>query len=152
MQLTVKEYSSKFNISVQAVYQKLKSGALKSVIINGTIYVVVDKKDIKALEQPLVKEVEQVSLKYLLKQLKIRDKKIASLEDKIDKKDKQIKKLNKQLLQSTSAEKDTLLSFISELKQLQLKAPVQDYKIDEDIIDVKEKKKKSKNKQKKSKK
>jgi len=151
MKLTVKEYSSRFNISVQAVYQKLKSGTLKSITMNGTKYVVVERKDIKVLEQPLVKAVEQVSLKYLLKQLKIRDKKIESLEDKIDKKDKQIKKLNKQLLQSTSAEKDTLLSFISELKQLQLKAPVQDYKIDEDIIDVKEKKK-SKKKKKKSKK
>ena len=155
MKLTVKEYSSRFNISVQAVYQKLKSGTLKSITMNGTKYVVVERKDIKVLEQPLVKVVEQVSLKYLLKQLKIMDKKIGYLENKINKKDKQIKKLNKKLLQSTSAEKDTLLSFIAELKQFQIKAPAQNYKIDDDIIEVKEpkkKKKKSKNKQKKSKK
>ncbi len=149
MKLTVKEYASKFKISVQAVYQKLKSGTLKSVIENGTKYVIVDKKAIKAVEQPLVKAVEQVSLKYLLKQLKIRDKKIESLENRINKKDKEIKKLNKQLFQSTSDEKDTLLNFISELKQLQLQAPIQDYKIDEEVIEVKEKDKKKKSKKKK---
>lgn len=151
MKMTVKEYSSKFKISVQAVYQKLNKGALKSVEENGIKYVIVDKESIKAVEQPLIKAVEQVSLKYLLKQLKIRDKKIERIEKKIDKKDKEIKKLNKQLLQSNSSEKDTLLSFISELKQLQLKAPIQEYKNDKDIIDVKEKKKK-KSKKKKGKK
>jgi len=148
MKLTVKEYASQFKISVQAVYQKLKTGALTAVIENGTKYVIVDKESIKSIKQPLVKEVEQVSLKYLLKQLKTRDKKIASLENKVDKAAKEIKKLNKQLLQSTSSEKDTLLSFISELKQLQLQAPVQ-YKIDEEIIEAKEKKKKPKKKKKK---
>ena len=148
MKLTVKEYASKFKISVQAVYQKLNKGTLKSVVENGTKYVIVDSKSIKAVNQPLVKVVEQVSLKYLLKQLKISHKKIEGLENKIDKKDKEIKKLNKKLLQSTSAEKNTLLSFISELKQLQLKAPIPTQDNDE-IIDVKQTKKKKDKKKKK---
>ena len=148
MKLTVKEYSSRFKISVQAVYQKLNSGALKSVIINGRKYVIVDKEDIKSVKQPLVKAVEQATLKYLFKQVKIQEKIIERLEKKLDKKDKDIKKLNKQLLKSSSSEKDTLLSFISELKQLKLQAPSQVNK-EEEIIDIKEEKPKSKKKHKK---
>ena len=153
MKLTVKDYSSKFKISVQAVYQKLKSGTLKSVTVEGKKYVIVDKKDIKEVEQPLVKEVEQVSLKYLLKQLKINEKKIERLEAKLDKKEKDIKKLNKQLLKSSSSKKDTLLNFISELKQLQLSYQPTATSDEEEIIDVedgsigkKSKKKKGKKK------
>ena len=146
MKLTVKEYSTAYNVSIQSVYKRIQRHTIQWVKENNIIYVVVDKEAIKAVEQPLVKEVEQVSLKYLLKQLKIRDKKIEGLEKKLDKKAKEIKKLNKQLLQSTSDEKDTLLSFISELKQLQLQAPIQDYKIDEEVIEVNPKKKKKKSK------
>jgi hypothetical protein len=146
VKLTVKEYSTAYNVSIQSVYKRIQRHTIQWVKENNIIYVVVDKEAIKAVEQPLVKEVEQVSLKYLLKQLKIRDKKIEGLEKKLDKKAKEIKKLNKQLLQSTSDEKDTLLSFISELKQLQLQAPIQDYKIDEEVIEVNPKKKKKKSK------
>jgi excisionase family DNA binding protein len=144
MKLTVSEYAKRLNVSVQAIYQKLNKGTLESVEENGTKYVIVDKEPIKSVLQPHAKAVEQVSLKYLFKQLKIRDKKIECLENKIDKRDNEIKKLNKKLLQSSSSEKDTLLSFISELKQLQ--APTQNYNIDEEVIEVNPKKKKKKSK------
>jgi len=143
MKLTVKEYSTKFKISAQAVYQKLNKGTLKSIEENGIKYVTVDSKAFKELEQPL----EQVSLNYLFKQLENKDSKINKLEKKLDDKNKEIKKLNKKLINSIQNEKQTLISFISELKHLQLKAPVN---IDDDIIDVKEKKKKSKKKRKKN--
>jgi len=145
MKLTVKEYSTKFKISAQAVYQKLNKGTLKSIEENGIKYVVVDSKEFQELEQPL----EQVSLNYLFKQLENKNSKINKLEKKLDEKNKEIRKLNKKLIGSVQNEKQTLISFISELKQLQLKAPVN---IDEDIIDVKEKKKSSKKKRKRDKK
>jgi len=145
MKLTVKEYSTRFKISVQAVYQKLNKGTLKSIEENGIKYVIVDNKEFKKVEQPL----EQVSLNYLFKQLEDKDRKIDKLEKKLDEKNKEIKKLNKKLIGSVQNEKQTLLSFISELKHLQLKAPVKQNEEDESIIEVQEKKKKSKKKRKK---
>lgn len=148
MKLTVKEYASKFNISVQAVYQRLNKGTLKSIEENGTKYVIVDKKDV----QEVVKPIEQDSgdsfkevVKDLFKQLKEKDKKIENLEDKIARRDKEIKKLNKQLLKSVQAEKQTLINFIAEQQRL-----IQNKRVDDVIeADVEEPRKKSGKKKKK---
>jgi hypothetical protein len=148
MKLTVKEYASRFKISVQAVYQRLNKGTLKSIEENGTKYVLVDKKDIKEIEQPLKQENDDYFkevVKDLFKQLKEKDEKIESLEDKIAKRDKEIKKLNKRLLKSVQAEKQTLINFITEQQRL-----IQNKRVD-DVIDAdfEESKKKSKSKKRK---
>lgn len=121
MKMTVKEYATEFNISVQAVYQRLNKGTLKSITENGTKYVLVDKKSIKEVEQSLEQDSNNLfsnEVKGLFKQLKTKDEKIESLEDKINKRDKEIKKLNKQLLKSVQNEKQTLINFIGEQQKL----------------------------------
>lgn len=138
MQITIKQYAENEGISVQSVYAKIKRGSLNSVEENGIKYVVLDEKGIKHSLNPNVenrfKEVFKI-VKRLQKQIKL--------------KDKEIKRLTKQLAKCNKKSEKVYLSYIAELKQLQLKAPVN---IDEDIIDVKEKKKKSKKKRKKDKK
>lgn len=152
MKLTVKQYATKFNISVQAVYQRLNKGTLKSIEENGTKYVVVGKKDIQEVEQPLEQENAysfKQEVKDLFKQLKTKDEKIENLEDKISKRDKEIKKLNKQLLKSVQAEKQTLINFIGEQQKLIQKKSVDDV-IEADFEESHEKSgKKKKHKKKK---
>lgn len=152
MKLTVKEYASNFKITVQAVYQKLNKGTLKSIEENGKKYIIVEQADVKQLEQVSIKPIKaenspyidtffKKEIKKLNKQLNVKDKKIEQLENKLFKQFKEIKKLNKLLVQSSHNEKDTLLKFISEMKH-QI-----EYKKD-DIVDVnvapKKKKKKGK--------
>ena len=152
MRLTVKEYATKFNISVQAVYQRLNKGTLKSIEENGTKYVVVGKKDIQEVVQPLEQDNGysfKEEVKDLFKLLKTKDEKIENLEDKISKRDKEIKKLNKQLLKSVQAEKQTLLNFIGEQQKLIQKKSVDDV-IEADFEESHEKSgKKKKHKKKK---
>ncbi len=128
MKLTVYEYAQEFGISVQSVYQRIKRGSLNSVKENGIKYVVVDsKKDIK----PKVKS----EFKQLVKMIK-------RLQDQIDSKDKEIKRLVKKLEKCSKSKEDVLLNYITELKQLQIIAPL----VEEEIIDVEPKKKKKKKK------
>ncbi len=126
MKLTVKEYASQFNISVQAVYQKLNKGLLKQIKENGRKYVVVDSVEVKAVENS-IKEVDKSLVKELLKQLKSRDK--------------EIKRLTKQLEKCSKGKEEVLLSYISELKQLQISQ-----RQSEEIIEIKPEKKKRKKK------
>ncbi len=44
MKLTIKEFAKKENISVQAVYKKIKQGKLKTVKENGKTYVIWEKE------------------------------------------------------------------------------------------------------------
>ena len=151
MKLTVKEYASSFKITVQAVYQKLNKGTLKSIEENGKKYIIVEQAD-KQLEQVSTNQIKvdnssyigtffKKEIKKLNKQLNAKDKKVEQLEKKLNKKEKEIKKLNKLLVQSNHNEKETLLKFISEMKH-QI-----EYKKD-DIVDINIKKKKSKKKKK----
>ncbi len=126
MKLTVKEYASQFNISVQAVYQKLNKGLLKQIKENGRKYVVVDSVEVKAVENS-IKEVDKPLVKELLKQLKS--------------KDKEIKRLTKQLEKCSKGKEKVLLNYISELKQLQIT-----HRQSEEIIEIKPEKKKKKKK------
>lgn len=150
MKLTVKEYASNFRITVQAVYQKLNKGTLKSIEENGKKYIIVEQADIKQLEQVSTKTINAENspyidtflkkvIKKLNKQLNAKDKKIEQLENKLFKQFKEIKKLNKLLVQSNHNEKDTLLKFISEMKH-QI-----EYKKD-DVVDVNVSPKKKKKK------
>ena len=126
MKITIKEYASSRSISPQAVYQAIAKGKLKSVIKDGKKFVVVDAADVK----PVVKENKQPEnqklLNDLLKQLK--------------QKDKEIKRLNKQLIKCGKSKEKVLLSYIQEIKQLKQLAPPAP--VEDRVIDVVEKKKK----------
>ena len=131
MKLTVSEYAKRLNVSVQTVYKKVKRGVITTVKENNITYVLVDEEEGLS---PIKQKVKQGSNKLLTL---------------VKTQQKEIKRLTKQLAKCNKKSEKVYLSYIAELKQLQLKAPVN---IDEDIIDVKEKKKKSKKKRKKDKK
>jgi len=135
MKLTVNEYAEKFKTSVQSVYQRIKRGSLNSIEENGIKYVIVEDNDVKPSLNPNVES-------EFKKVFKI----VERLQRQIKGKDKEIKRLTKQLAKCHKKSEGVYLSYIAELKHLQLKAPLN---IDDDIIDVKEKKKKSKKKRKK---
>lgn len=118
--ITVSEYATRFNISVQAVYKRIKVGSLKSVEENGIKFVVVEDTGLK----PILNNVES-EFKELFKIIK--------------KQQKEITRLNKKLEKSQKRESKVLKQFIVEMKYLQLKAP-------DDIIDIEPKNKKRRKK------
>jgi len=129
MKLTVSEYAKRLNVSVQTVYKKIKRGVITTVKENNITYVLVDEKEgLNSVEQKV-----KYSSNKLLTLIKTQQK--------------EIKRLTKQLAKCNKKSEGVYLSYIAELKHLQLEAPVN---IDEDIIEVKEKKKKSKKKRKKN--
>ena len=138
MKLTVSEYAIEFKTSVQSVYQRIKRGSLNWVEENGVKYVVLDKESIKPTLNPNVESEFKEVFKI-----------VTRLQRQIKEKDKEIKRLTKQLAKSNKKSEKVYLSYIAELKHLQLQPPVTQNKEDESIIEVKEKKKKSKKKRKK---
>jgi hypothetical protein len=132
MKITIKRYAENEGISVQSVYAKIKRGNLKSIEENGVKYVLLEDETIKPKVENTLNETFKI-IKRLQKENKL--------------KDKEIKRLTKQLAKCNKKSEKVYLSYIAELKHLQLKAPVN---IDEDIIEVKSKKKKSKKKRKKN--
>lgn len=156
MKLTVKEYASRLKVSVQSVYQRIDKGTLKYIVENDKKYVIVDKEEIKPLEQEPENFGKMIGQQVvqLLQQVREKDIRIAKLEERIDQRDKEInklhkdiKRLNKEVKESMRNEKETLMRVIGEIKQLQIEAPIiSAHKDDEDIIEVKEKKKKKRKK------
>ncbi len=126
MKYTVKEYASACSISVQAVYQQISKGLLNVVEKNGRKVIIADKIEIKEVEQALEQPLKQDLIKQLFKQLKS--------------KDKEIKRLHKKLEKCGDAKEKVYLSYINELKQLQITHQP------EEIIEVKADKKKKKKK------
>lgn len=124
-------------ISPQAVYQAANKGKLKIVVDNNKKYVVIEPEEIKPVDKVVGKSVDEALVKDLMKQLKS--------------KDKDIKRLTKQLLKCSQSKEDVLLTYIKEIKQMQL-PPVPPVVIDEDVIDVPVKKKSKKRKKSKKKK
>ena len=142
MKLTVKEYSQEVGISAQAVYQKLQNGTLKYTVEDGKKYIISDNNS-SVVVKPL-KQLQTSSNSHYIENLektnKLQNKKIKQLEKKIEKKDKQLEKLHKQLVQSIQAEKQVLVTFITEQKKLL------EYQRDDTPLDIKPIKKRKKKK------
>jgi len=134
MKLTVSEYAKRLNVSVQTVYKKVKRGVISTVKENNITYVLVDEKE---------------GLNHVKQTIKDDSNEILTL---VKTQQKEIKRLTKQLAKCNKKKEKVFLSYIAELKHLQLKAPVEVTKVDEDIIEVKSKQKKPKKKQKEFKK
>jgi len=135
--LTVGEYAEQFNTSVQSVYQRIKRGSLKSIESNGVKYVVVEDISIKSTLNSSIES----EFKDMFKIIK-------RLQKQLTKKDKEIKRLVKALEKSNTSKEDVFLSYISELKQLQIAHKTKE----EEVIDLEEDKPKKTKKQKKNKK
>lgn len=123
MKLTVKEYATSLNVSIQSVYKKIKRGSLTTVKENNITYVVVDSLEV----EKVVKPVQSNDCTELLDIIRRRDKEVKQL-------NKEIKRLTKELSKAKDSKSEVLEKFIFEIKQLQ--APK------DDIIEVKPKKKK----------
>ncbi len=133
--LTVSEYATEFKTSVQSVYQRIKRDTLKCVKENGIKYVVLDSDTGSA---GLVKDIKpnvQSEFKQLVKMIK-------RLQNQIESKDDEIKRLTKKLEKCNGTKEKVLINYIQELKQLQIASSP----IEEDIIDLEPKKSKKKKK------
>jgi len=135
MKLTVKEYANQLDVSIQSVYKKIKRGSLTTVKENNIIYVLIDSIEVEKVVNP----VQSNDFTGLLNIIKRRDKEVKQLR-------KEIGHLIKQLNKYQKKNEKVYLSYISELKQLQL---ITSASKEEDIIEVKAKKKKNSKKKKK---
>ena len=139
MKLTVKEYSTTYNVSIQSVYKRIQRRTIQWVKENNIMYVITDDKEVENSTQP----VQSTYCTELLDVIGRRDKELKRV-------NKEIKRLTKELSKAQLHSMATMKGYIDKLEIMQLSAPLSVQ--DDDIIEVKEpkkKKKKSKNKQKK---
>ena len=94
MKLTVKEYATQLDVSIQSVYKKIQRGTLPTVKENGVIYVVVDNLEAKEVDRP----VQSSSCMELLDIIKRRDKEAKKLRKEIKRLTKKNEKQNKFLI------------------------------------------------------
>lgn len=127
MGMTVGEYAKDKGISVQAVYQRIKTNKLDTEIKDGVKYIINNEETKNNIDTNFLNDVKEEN-----KELK---KEIKSL-------NKQLKKLNKQLNKEKDNSIIVLKQFISEVQRLE-------HKKNETIVDTiieEPKKKKSKKK------
>lgn len=116
VKLSVQQYANEYKTNVQQVYRQIKKGSLTTVKENGKILVLVEdipvkqtlNNDKQTLETYLTKE-----NKRLNKELKLLNKINQDLYKKIE-------KLNKKIEGKNTKVEETLLTYITELKQFQL--------------------------------
>jgi hypothetical protein len=136
MKLTVKEYSTAYNVSIQSVYKRIQRRTIQWVKENNKIYVITDDKEVENSTQP----VQSTYCTELLDIIGRRDKELKRV-------NKEIKRLTKELSKAQLHSMATMKGYIDKLEIMQLSAPIVDSS--DDIIDVKEKKSKKKDKKKK---
>ena len=136
MKLTVKEYSTTYNVSIQSVYKRIQRRTIQWVKENNIIYVIADDKEVENSTQP----VQSTYCTELLDIIGRRDKELKRV-------NKEIKRLTKELSKAQLHSMATMKGYIDKLEIMQLSAPIADS--NDNIIDVKEKKSKKKDKKKK---
>jgi hypothetical protein len=137
VKLTVQQYANEYKTNVQQVYRQIKKGSLTTVKENGKTLVIIEDTNIK---QTLKNDEHNVNDLFINHLINDNDK----LNKQLKSKDKEIKRLTKELSKSNKDKEQTLLTYISELKNFQL-----EYKPKENIEVVTtsdSKKKKSKKK------
>jgi len=94
MKLTVKEYATQLDVSIQSVYKKIKRGSLTTVKENNITYVIVDNIEVKKVTEP----VQSDNYTELLDIIKRRDKEVKQLRKEIKRLTKKNEKQNKFLI------------------------------------------------------
>ena len=94
MKLTVKEYATQLDVSIQSVYKKIKRGSLTTVKENNITYVIVDSIKVEKVTKP----VQSNSCTELLNIIKRRDKEVKQLRKEIKRLTKKNEKQNKFLI------------------------------------------------------
>lgn len=133
MKLTVKEYATAYNVSIQSVYKRIQRRTIKWVKENNTIYVIAEDRAVENSTQP----VQSTYCTELIDIIERRDKEIKKLS-------KEIKRLTKELSKAQIGKSEVLEKFIFEMQRLSYHP--EDH--NDEIIDVKEKKSKKKKKKK----
>jgi len=127
MKLTVKEYATQLNVSVQSVYKKIKLGSLTTVKENGTTYVIVDSLEVKKVVKP------------------IQSNDCTELLNIIKRRDKEVKQLRKEIKRLTKKNESVFSAYLGEYQKA-ISAPKKDNPIEVKIKKKKEKKSKKKKK------
>jgi len=91
MKLTVKEYATQLDVSIQSVYKKIKRGSLTTVKENNITYVIVDNIEV-------TEPVQSDNYTELLDIIKRRDKEVKQLRKEIQRLTKKNEKQNKFLI------------------------------------------------------
>ena len=118
MKLTVKEYATQLDVSIQSVYKKIKRGSLTTVKENNITYVVIDNLEVKEVTKP------------------VQSNNCIELLDIIKRRDKEVKQLRKEIKRLTKKNEKQTTFLISKYENA-LPKPKKD-----DVVDVKVKKKK----------
>ena len=140
-EITVQEYAKRFNTSVQSVYKRIKRGGLTTVERDGRKYVVVDDEAVKPVESGLNPSIQPSTQPGLMEWLDFLTKELDRLQEENAKLLKENRRLVKKLEKCGKQKEEVLLSYIQELKQLQLM-----HRTAEEIIEAEVKPKKKKRK------
>ena len=127
--LTVQQYANKLNTSVTSIYRQINKGSLTSVNENGKTLVLTEDTEVKQeINNTVINEWQELSFR---------------LEKKLEKANKEIRRLNKKLGKEKKNTATTYLRYINQIEKNQL---ILQPKEDEIIIEepIKKKKKKSK--------
>lgn len=127
--LTVQQYANKLNTSVTSIYRQINKGSLTSVKENGKTLVLVEDIEVKQeINTTVTNEWKELALR---------------LEKKLEKANKEIRRLNKKLGKEKKNTATTYLRYINQIEKNQLILhPKEDEIIEAEPI--KKKKKKSK--------
>lgn len=148
-EITVQEYAKRFNTSVQSVYKRIKRGGLMSVERNGRKYVVIDNESVQPVESGLNTGIQPSTQPSLMEWLDFLTKELDRLQEENARLHKDNRRLVKKLEKCNKEQKKVLVSYIQELKQLQLMhQPVEEI-IEAEPEEIKPKKKKKRRKNKK---
>jgi len=135
IKLTVQQYANENNTNVQQVYRRIKKGDLTTTKVNGKTLIVTNSKRVKKNDSDT--QSNSSLEEFLIQDNKTLKKQVKMLNKKID-------KLNKKLESKNDKVEQTLLTYISELKQLQVEHRIKD---DVEIVTKKKKKKSKKDKE-----
>ena len=119
-ELTVQEYAKRFNTSVQSVYKRIKRGGLTAVERDGRKYVVIDDESVQPVESGLNTCIQPSTQPGLMEWLDFLTKELDRLQEENARLLKDNRRLVKKLEKCNKEQKKVLVSYIQELKQLQL--------------------------------
>ena len=144
--ITVQEYAKRFDTSVQSVYKRIKRGSLTAVERDGRKYVVVEDESVQPVEFGLDTSTQPSTQPGLMEWIDFLTKEIDRLQGENARLIKDNRRLQKKLERCSKQKEEVLISYIQELKQLQLAHRPAEEIIEAENEEIRPKKKKKKRK------
>ena len=148
-ELTVQEYAKRLNVSVQSVYKRIKRGSLTAVERDGRKYVVIDDEGAQPAESGLNTYNQPSTQPGLMEWVDFLTKELDRLQEENARLLKDNRRLVKKLEKCGKQKEEVLISYIQELKQLQLMHRPTEEIIEAEAEEIRPRKKKKKRKNKK---